>query len=292
MGFEALPAEYEEFFKSGGELPASLRPAPEAPAPQAAPVAPVQPVAETPVAQPTTIAEPPPAPTANPYLERLLAEREAQITSITKQMEALQTRLDKAVEIPAPDPQTDPLGHMTHTLSKLQAQLDAMQNSQKETHEQTQQQTQQQQFAQLVNNQVQTFKAANPDYEDAYQHLIKTRTQDFRDLGMTEQQIRTAIGQEEMTITQNAFAQGKNPAEIVYNFAKRYGYQPKVAAKPENKLETIQKGMEASQSLQRGTPPEAGEITTDNIMEASEATFNRMVADKWEEIFGLRKGVL
>ena len=112
-------------------------------------------------------------------------------------------------------------------------------------------------------------------------------------MGYTEQQIRAALGNEEMQITKQALALGKNPAELVYNFAKRYGFQAKAPVPtPENKLAMIQKGMDASATLERGTPPDAGKITTDNIAQASEAQINKMVADDWEGLFGKSKNGL
>jgi hypothetical protein len=109
-------------------------------------------------------------------------------------------------------------------------------------------------------------------------------------MGFTEQQIRVALGNEEMQITKPALALGKNPAELVYNFAKRYGFQAKAPVPtPENRLEMIKKGMDASQTLDRSTPPEVGKITTDNISQASEAQIQKMVEDDWEGLFGKSK---
>ncbi|MHB8272275.1 hypothetical protein [Bradyrhizobium sp.] len=300
MAFEELPAEYEEFFKSGGELPASLAsqqtPAPTATptaAPAATPVATSAPQTAAPAAAsvPASIPEAPVAPASNPYLERLLAEKDQQVNTLAEQMKALQDQIAKAQETPAPDPTIDPLGHMTHQMGKLQSQLDALLKAQSDMQTANQTQTQAQQFMANVGAQVKAFEATHTDYQKAYQHMVDVRSQDFKDMGYTDSQIRQAIGNEEMQITRQAMALGKNPAELVYNFAKRYGYQaeaPKAA--PENKLATIQKGLEASQTLERGTPPNVGEITTDNITAASEADINKMVESNWEGLFGLRKG--
>src|SRR5258708_2234242 len=144
MAFEELPPEYAEFFNNGGELPTALAaeqaaaaaavPAPS-PAPTATPVA----VESTPAATPApaTIPDAPVAPTTNPYLERLLAEKDSQVTQLADQIKALQDRITKATEPAAPDPLVDPLGHLNHQLKTMQANLDKLITSQTEATTQT-----------------------------------------------------------------------------------------------------------------------------------------------------------
>lgn len=302
MAFEELPAEFDAFFKSGDDLalPPSLKaeytPPPVAapsPAPAAAPAPTPAPEAAAPTPAPAAVPDAPVAPTSNPYLERLLAEKDAQVSALADQMKALQAQITKAQEVPAPDPSVDPLGHMTHQMNKLQEQLATLTEQQSAALATQQQQTQGQQFMAGLRAQINEFETTHTDYQDAYRHLIAVRTQDFKEMGYTDQQVKTAIGNEEMQITKQAMALGKNPAEMVYNFSKRYGFQAKAPTPaPENKLDTIRKGMEASQTLDRSTPPDAGKITTDNIAAASEAQINKMVNDDWEGLFGKTKNGL
>src|ERR1700692_1310181 len=147
MAFEELPADYAKFFETG-ELPAALaaaEPASTAPvvpdtvvAPEpmhvpepkvADPVVPetkVDPVVPVEPVKPVAIDPAPPAPTNNPYLERLLAERDASEAALKKQVEDMQAKLAKLTETPAPDKATDPLGFITHSLEKLNAELEAI----------------------------------------------------------------------------------------------------------------------------------------------------------------------
>lgn len=290
MAFEELPPEYAEFFTNGGELPATLAAEheaqlAEAPAPTPAPAA-------TPAPTPAPVVdEAPVAPTANPYLERLLAEKDNQLKLVSNQIEELKLKIAKAQEPAAPDPAVDPLGSLQHQLKSLQTKLDNVLNAQTESQTMSVQEKNAQQFFNHVNSQIAEFKTTHTDYDAAYKHLIEVRKQDFRDQGMTADEAARSMGQEEMQIVQRAVTIGKNPAEIAYSMAKRYGYKPTAAVVTENKLETIKKGLEASQTTERGTPPSTGKVSLDNIESASDSDLNKAVENDWEGLFGKRKGI-
>jgi|ERR1700692_220955 len=296
MAFEELPAEYASFFNSGGELPDALlaehKPAPVTPQPVAVEtpaevVAPVVPEAkvETPTPAPVV-------PETNPFAVQLLQEKENQLNELQKKIAELTGKIDRAAEVPAPDKTLDPLGYMTHQMEKLQAQIDAMTKAQTETTAQTQQQREAEQFMNTVRSQVAAFEKATPDYQEAYKHLMTTRMQDFTDLGMTKEQIQQNLANEEMLITRQALAAGKNPAELVYSMAKRYGFKAAPApVAPENKLDTIKKGMEASKTAERATPPESGKVTLETALQASDRDLTQAVDKQWEELFGGKKGI-
>lgn len=291
MAFEELPTEYEEFFKSGGELPASLlaeakvdpvTPPVAKQGETAAEVVPeVKPVPET--AAPVTA--------ENPFAVQLLQEKERQLEDLQKKIAELTGKIEKVTEIPPPDKTIDPLGYMTHQMERLQQQLDAMTAAQNEAKTQTTQEQQAQQFMNHVKSQVSAFEKETPDYQDAYKHLMQTRMQDFKDLGMTDAQVSQNLANEEMMITQQAIKAGKNPAEMVYTMAKRYGFKPTTKVDPENKLAKIQKGLEAAKTGERSTPPDAGKITLETAINASDKDLNQAVDKHWEELFGAKKGI-
>lgn len=289
MAFQELPAEYDEFFKSGGELPTALlaEHKPEVP-PPVAKVEPEVVVAVEPVEKPAPIV----VPETNPFAVQLLQEKERQLDDLNKKIAELTGKIEKASETPPPDKTLDPLGFMTHQMEKLQAQLDAMTAAQTAAKDQTTQETQAQQFMNHVKGQVAAFEKATPDYQDAYKHLMTTRSQDFKDLGMNEQQINQNLANEEMMITRQALAAGKNPAEMVYTMAKRYGFKAAaVKVEPDNKLATIQKGLEAAKTGERSTPPDAGKVTLETALNVSDRELTQAVDKQWEELFGTKKGI-
>ena len=291
MPFEELPDDIAQFFANGGELPASLI-TEQTPVETAATGTTATPAATTP-AEVTAPAEPVvTAPAENPYAARLIAERDAQVKSLTDQLADLKAKIEKANEPAAPDPNIDPLGSLTHQLGKLQKQLDTLVTAQTETKEMTLQEKQAQAFFNKVNGDIADFKKDHADYGDAYNHLVKMRTQDFIDMGMSKEEAQTAMNQEEMQITHRALASGKNPGAVAYAMAQRYGYKPAAPVQtPENKLDAIKKGLEASKTTERATPPETGNVTLENVAQLSEAELNKTVENDWEGLFGKRKGI-
>lgn len=308
MAFEELPAEYKSFFDTG-ELPPSMadehaasleaarvaqeaQEAAEVAARKAAEVV-VPPVVETPpvVIEPAPVATP-----NNQYLDRLLAEQDARSKVLEQQLDEMKKQIAKANEPLPPDPQTDPLGYLAHKIEATQKEIAALAESQKAAVAETAQQNQVNAFLTNVSNQVKAFTDVHPDYNDAYKHLATMRMQDFKDVGMTDDQAKQAFGQEELGITQRALVLGKNPAEIAYGMAKRYGYKAVAVAQPtktpteaDNKLDVIKKGLEASKTSERAIPP--ADVDVDNLRNMSNKDLQHMVENDWDKLFGKSKGI-
>lgn len=290
MAFESLPAEYDEFFKTG-ELPESLKAAAPAPTPAPTPTPAAAAPAPTPAAAPTPAPPTPPVNTA--AYDHALKLAEEMRKGLEQQVKDLQGKVDKFTATPAPDPETDPLGFINHQMKQLQDQIAELTKQGTEAKTLTEQQQQQQAFIGTVNQQIKAFEATNPDYQDAYRHMIEMKTQDYLDAGLTATEAKQAVNQDELNIAARALQQGKNPAEIVYGMAKRYGYVKKDAApveKPENKLEKIRQGQEASKTIdERATQPV--ELDVENLENMSDADLNKMVENDWEKVFGKQKGI-
>lgn len=320
MAFETLPPEYQNFFDTG-ELPASMQGEADAAAAEAARVAAEQAandeavrvdagqppaVVVPPVVPPTepALIDPAPVPPANnPYLERLLSEQDATQKALQKQLSDAQEQLKKLTEVAPPDPMTDPLGFLAHKIDATQKEIAALRASQTQQTQQQAQQAEVNAFLANVNGQVQAFTATHPDYNDAYKHLATMRMQDFKDVGMTDAQAKQAFGQEEIGITQRALQMGKNPAEIAYGMATRYGYKAGTVVAPvtapatpaavkvaEDKLDAIKKGLEASKEATRGVPvAEAADPA--NLRNMSDKDLNKLVENDWDSVFGKSKGI-
>lgn len=292
MPFEELPDDIAQFFANGGELPASLL----AEATPTEPAVTATPATAATVAEPVAPTEPvePVAtePADSGYASRVIAERDAKVLELSTALDELKKQIAKASEPAAPDPNVDPLGSLTHQLGKLQKQLDTLVTSQTEVQTQTLQEKQAQAFFTQVNNNIASFKTTHADYDDAYKHLVKMRTQDFMDMGMSKDEAQNAMNQEEMQITVRAMQAGKNPGAIAYSMAQRYGFKASAApVPPENKLDTIKKGLEASKTTEAATPSNTGKVSLETLDTLSDSELNKAVADDWEGLFGKRKGI-
>lgn len=307
--FEPLPADYEAFFKTG-VLPDSLKTVTTPPAstaaasaPASAPAAATSGNAGTPAA--STTGTPPSSPAqaagASPIdlsvYERVIAEGDRQRGVLETQLKALQEQVTKLTATPAPDPTTDPLGFINHQMKTLQDQIAALTKTQTEAQTAQQNGALQQQFINSVNQSITQFKQTTPDYDAAYKHMIDMRTQDYLDSGMTKQEALAAVAADEVAIATRATQQGKNPAEIVYGMAKRYGYTPAAPkTEPTNKLEQIQKGMEAAKTVDTGRSSAGdvgapGEVTVESLENMGDDALTEMVMNNWEKITGRSKGI-
>lgn len=276
-------------FFATGELPASL--AAEQPAVQTE-VAPVEeipatldiaPVVETPAIAPTDAAE---------LLRRSLAEEQTRRIQAELQMKQIQQQLEEKTKpvVPAPDPSQDPLGAMMHQQNQIAAQLAELQGRLNQTQQDSQLKNQFEQFAASVRSIKEAYEKVVPDFNDAYQHVRNTRAADLRMLGMPEANINQTLLQDEMTIAQNALQNGKNPAEEVYNMAKRHGYTPKqatAAGTAQAKIDSIIAGQAADKNPGRAGHV-GGEITLDSLKAMGHNDLTKVVMDdkQWANLVG------
>ncbi len=85
------------------------------------------------------------------------------------------------------------------------------------------------QLAQTARSDVQQFKAATPDYDDARLFYWNQRGPELMALGYSQDQAVQMIEQDELSITQIALQRGQSPAATLYTIAKTRGYQGKAA---------------------------------------------------------------
>lgn len=279
----------EELFFQTGELPASFLEEAAASAAAVQSQAEEENPAEPEVAEPTEPKEQvDPLGAINERLERMLeAQREAFKTELAELRASL---APKKPEVQAPNDYEDPLGSMIHKLNGLNEQVTSLKT---ELTEQQQQNLLKQQFEQFTNSvteQKNAFQKATPDFPQAYEHIRTLRTEDLRAAGCPEKDIAKILLQDEFQLAQTAIQRGKNPAEEMYNMAKRYGYtaksQPATRQTPEEKIAALKVGQAAAKH-----PDRAGvenPLNIDALKDASSADLNKVVQDDklWNRIVG------
>lgn len=288
---EDLPQGWDSFLTSIGETPETFQAQLTASTPPVEGVVPpAEPVVDAPVVAAPVEAAPVVAPQPDQQLLRLALEQSKNLQAQLDQVKAAQA---KAAEPVAPDPAIDPLGAILHQNRQMQAAIQALQDGQTQQTQQTQQQTQMSQFLGAVNAQVDVFRATTPDYTDAYTHLINVKVSDFMEQGLSKDEARNLVSQEEMKIAANALRQGKNPGAVAYEMAKRSGYVAKAApvvTTPDSKLDTIRKGLEAEKEVEKGVQT-TDKVTVATLREMKDSDLNRAVENDWEGIFGKPKGI-
>jgi DNA repair ATPase RecN len=269
-----LTPDEAKFFETG-ELPASLQaPEPVEPAPAAPP-------------EPAPAAAPAAAPNDD-FLRQMLAEEQKRSQETLQRLQSLERQLAEKLNppTPAPDPETDPLGNLMHQVSQVSGTVSDLQ--QRLTQEQQQKQLQDQfnAFTNSVRSIKDEYEKTVPDFKDAYNHIRAVRTEDLRTVGVPEADIPKVLLQDELNIAQAALQRGKNPAEEMYNMAKRYGYSAKGSIPAAQHIANLNKGAQAARSPAASAP--ATELTMESLKDASEGDLSRMVQDDalWAKLVG------
>lgn len=126
-----------------------------------------------------------------------------------------------------PDENEDPLG----TLGWIKQQIVSQRQQQAQySQQQEAQQRQTQEWSRFQNDyraQAQEFAASNPDFPDAYQHVVTSRAKELQALGYDEQTIISTLQQEEANAAWTAMQQGVNPGQRLMEVAKLRGWTPK-----------------------------------------------------------------
>lgn len=293
MAVESTLTPEEQRFFDTGELQPGMTPEPPTPEP----VPPLTATPTPPVVSPVVV---PPEPDlhqqqiqneAADILRQSLAEAQQRVGALEANIQQLQ-QAQREPLAQAPDKDTDPLGFMTHQLETINKQVADFQAALVQQQTQQTQLGQFQQFQQQVSLLRDQFAKATPDFPDAYTHIRNARTSDLRAFGLTDDKIQQAMFQEEAILAQNAIRQGKNPAEVIYDMAKRHGYVAKAAATPaapDAKLAAVQQAQNASKTLP--STPVLEDITVDGLKGASDDDLNKLIADEkmWAKIVGADK---
>lgn len=113
----------------------------------------------------------------------------------------------------------DPIGF-------LKMQTDTLQKHVQHTQAQLQQERLSN-YQQNINNQVNEFKRDHDDYDEAFNHLVKTRRQELTNGGVSDptKQDET-LNAEAWDISHKALNEGKNPADVAYEMSRELGYKP------------------------------------------------------------------
>ena len=173
-----------------------------------------------------------------------------------------------------PDPNVDPIGALEYLSKRIQADEAAKAQTAQTTQAQQAEQKRIQAVAQRMNDFEADFKEDHPDYDAAAELLKTSRIEELKEAGFGGADLNRALAQDMFVIVQRAMAAGKDPAEVVYNLAKKRGHGVDKGA---TKLQTIAKGQQASRSLGTGGRP-SGHLPVDQGTKLKGAAF-----DKWFE---------
>lgn len=200
------------------------------------------------------------------------------------ELAAIKAELAALKNPPAPKPEfeTDPANHLRERLES--AEKTALQVTQ-----QSQQAQLEAQISGALTASEGEFAKEHPDYSEATAHYLSVMSKNMELLGVNPAQRNAAMRQEVLRLTATALKAGREPAELIYELSKNAGFTGKKAPVEKtaaDKLETIEKGQKASQSLGSGSRADAGKLTLDSLAKMDDEDFNSLVLDdkRWKEV--------
>ncbi len=202
----------------------------------------------------------------------------------TKKMEEtfqkIQERINQEQQVRYED---DPLEHLRQQNQELQQRLQHYDSRFSQQDQQAELYRQQQEFVSKYQQSAQVYAQQQTDFNDAYRFLMSSRQSELQAVGYEPNIAAQIMAQEEAMIVGKAFDDGVNPAERMYALAKTRGY---AKAAPEQtpeevKMQTLEKGLEASRSLSSGNATK-GEMTLETLADLDDDEFDKV----WSKLVG------
>lgn len=231
-----------------------------------------------------------PAPKPQKDWERIAHDKTGQAAAERSRRRELERRLAALEAERQPAKQSDPLNDLIANLreddedpigdlSSVKAIAKAMlERDRREAEEQSRAQQQQQHFAKLSRDMAEAeedFRAEHPDYDDAMKHFKTSLLGELEDEGFSGQELKREFESKLITLVDRALSNGRDPAQIVYNRAKKYGFASSEVDAATKKLQAIGRSNGASKA-----PTSSGakaELTIEAVNKLSGAAFDKAV---------------
>lgn len=229
-----------------------------------------------------------PAPKPQKDWERIAHDKTGQAAAERSRRRELERRLAALEAERQPAKQSDPLNDLIANLreddedpigdlSSVKAIAKAMlERDRREAEEQSRAQQQQQHFAKLSRDMAEAeedFRAEHPDYDDAMKHFKTSLLGELEDEGFSGQELKREFESKLITLVDRALSNGRDPAQIVYNRAKKYGFASSEVDAATKKLQTIGKAQSAGR-----TPVNSGtkaDLTLESVNKLQGAAFDK-----------------
>lgn len=130
-----------------------------------------------------------------------------------------------------PDPQTRPLDYINHVLGNMQNTTAELQQWRQQQEAAARQQTAVQQALDWVDEQGRDYAQTQPDYDEAYRYAEEARDKEPKAIGCGPSQRAAIVRANRMEIINNALQLGKNPAELIWDYARARGSYQRAAAR-------------------------------------------------------------
>jgi hypothetical protein len=297
---DALTPQEQQYFESGGEA------APEAPvetpAVEPEPELVLEASADTPVAEPEKAQEPHkhvPLPVLLEERNKARAQREQfeqerikwaeDKARLQERMDIIARSMQQRQEAPPPQFDDDPIAATRYGFEQTGK---AVQSLEEQVNSMRAEQEQAQRAQQLTHAAIAAetaFKKSAPDYDQAIEHLVKTRASELQALGYQGPQILQVMQQERAAVLEQSLRSGRNPAETLYNLSRVRGFAPKAVEPPaEQRMQKLEAGSKAASGIDNVAGRQSKTIGIQSLIEMSDDEFYKISSDEkaFRRLFG------
>lgn len=184
----------------------------------------------------------------------------------------------------------NPLEALRVNQEKINKHLEQQHKMTEAQQQQAQREYQKQQFIQKYQSACYEYAKENPEFKQAYDYLVDSHKAQFLAAGYSEAEATQVIIDDEMALAAKAFKDEVNPGERLFKIAKLRGYsgakpteqmaEPKIAADGQKKMEVLQKGIEASKTLNNAAGKAKDNLTLEALAEMDDEEFDK----NWSKI--------
>ncbi len=182
-------------------------------------------------------------------------------------------------EATIPTYEEDAEGHLRGTIDSLQQRLGAVEKEGGARKEAEKSQATEQGLLERYAGSVRAFSQETPDFQDAYDHLAKAIDQDLIARGYEDPAERkNVMDYEEGRMVGRALQGRKDPAKLIYDYAKSRGYKPQAEGEgegDEDKLDRLKKGAKAAATLSGPKGQASTGTTLERLAELEGDEFDR-----------------
>lgn len=185
---------------------------------------------------------------------------------------------------PEPTFDDDPLGYSKREIERVRESVDGLNKQYPNQLNELKGELEAMRLQRAIEKQEAVFEKNNPDYRDALNYYIKTRSEALEDAGFEKEDANLNIQQELQSVIARSMQSGKNPAEAVYKMSSKIGF--KSQAKTESNIETLKKTETASKSLSSSSGKTSAPLSAESIAEMSDEDFAKLSHGDFKKVFG------
>lgn len=189
----------------------------------------------------------------------------------------LESRFDEVLKTLKPQEELDPFTVQQNQINQINQKFSEDEQQKKQ---QADQEKKNSEFMTRYREAATEYAQDNPQFTEAYNHLIEARKKELSRLIKDPVRLQHALANDEKTIVEAAFENEENPAQVIYDLSVERGYKPKTEAKQD--IKQIEKKIEASKSLGTGggggdSDASIDSLTAKDLAVMSDAEFNALV---------------